>query len=112
MRLFFLIALFLATSACNNMFSDANLTQGERYYQKGLYKSALHTLMPLARSGNPKAQYAVGYMYYYGYGTAQDTTQGYAWINRAAEQKYIPALRALKSIEKNNQKISTKAHPN
>lgn len=72
--------------------------EGKRYFEKGFYKRAMHELLPLACDGNAEAQYAVGYMYYYGYGVAQDTDTGCFWIHRSAEQGYKPAIKALPLI--------------
>jgi TPR repeat protein len=76
------------------------LEQGRRYLQQGYYKKAMHILLPLACDGIPEAQYAVGYMYYYGYGVAQDTDVGYFWIKRAADCGYLPAIKAIAIIER------------
>src|SRR5689334_21875254 len=75
------------------------LKQGQRYFEDGYYKRAMHELLPLACEGSPEAQYAVGYMYYYGYGVAQDTDVGYFWMQRAAKQGYPPAIKALAMID-------------
>lgn len=76
----------------------SELQQGKRYFNEGYYRRALHQLLPLACDGNPEAQYAVGYMYYYGLGVAQDTDVGYFWIKRSAEKGYMPAIKALHLI--------------
>lgn len=74
----------------------SELAQSKRYFDDGYYKRAMHTLLPLASDGNPQAQYAVGYMYYYGLGVAQDTDTGYFWVKKAADQHYPAANEALK----------------
>src|SRR3990167_5075516 len=63
----------------------SELEQGKRLFQDGYYKRAMQQLLPIAVDGNAEAQYAVGYMYYYGYGTTQDTASGDFWIRRSAE---------------------------
>jgi TPR repeat protein len=78
----------------------SELQQGQRLFNKGYYKDAMRDLLPLATDGNAEAQYAVGYMYYYGYGVAQDTNVGSFWIKRAAAQNYQPAITALGMLEK------------
>ena len=78
----------------------SELQQGKRAFDAGYYKTAMHELLPLACEGNAEAQYAVGYMYYYGYGAAQDTDSGVFWINRSATQHYQPAIDALAMIAK------------
>jgi len=87
----------------NKFMSLANqsyLQQGKRYFQDGYYKKSMLLFLPLACDGNPEAQYAMGYMYYYGYGVAQDTDVGYFWIKRSANQSYFPAISALNLINK------------
>jgi TPR repeat protein len=88
-----LVSSFLFS--CASLNSQSQLEQGERYFNSGLYKTALEQLLPLAADGNAKAEYAVGYLYYYGYGVAQDTQTGAFWIKRSADQKYEPAMKAL-----------------
>lgn len=78
----------------------SELQQGKRWFETGYYKHAMRMLLPLACDGVPEAQYAVGYMYYYGYGVAQDTDVGIFWITRAAEKGYLPAQRALSLTHK------------
>lgn len=73
----------------------SELEQGKRFFEEGYYKRAMKMLLPLACDGIAQAQYAVGYMYYYGYGVAQDTDVGYFWIQRAAAKGYGPAKQAL-----------------
>lgn len=77
--------------------------QGKRYFEEGYYKKAMQQLLPLACEEIAEAQYAVGYMYYYGYGVAQDTDVGYFWIKRSADQGYPPAIKALSTIEHHQQ---------
>lgn len=71
------------------------LEQGKRFFQDGYYKRAMEQLLPIAAEGNAEAQYAVGYMYYYGFGAAQDTESGNFWIRRSADQNFEPAIKAL-----------------
>jgi len=80
---------------------ESYLQQGRRYFQEGSYKHSMQILLPLACDGIPEAQYAVGYMYYYGYGVAQDTDVGYFWIKRSAGQHYQPAIKAIDYIKSN-----------
>ena len=77
---------------------NAYLQQGQRDFKAGYYRQTLRELMPLAQAQNPKAQYTVGYLYYYGRGVAQDKEIGIIWIERAAKQHYAPAVKALKII--------------
>ncbi len=107
---FFLISLLsLSLIACATIkttpfYVSSELQQGKRDFKEGYYKRAMHELLPLACDGNPEAQYAVGYMYYYGLGVAQDTDAGYFWIKRAANHHYALAAKALQMIDINNEK--------
>ncbi len=78
----------------------SQLEQGKRLFKDGFYKRAMEQLLPLAAEGNMEAQYAVGYMYYYGFGAAQDTASGHFWVQRAADQHYEPAIKALAIMHK------------
>lgn len=84
----------------------SELQQGKRYFEDGYYKRAMRQLLPLACDGVAEAQYAVGYMYYYGYGVAQDTDVGYFWIKRAADKGFVRAQEALDIITVNESKKS------
>lgn|SRR3990167_9142730 len=99
-----IIAGFLFLSACGttSLQYGMALQQGKNDFTAGLYKGAMRNLLPLACDGNKEAQYAVGYMYYYGYGVAQDTDVGYFWISRSAKQGYKPAIEAVKTIDNKN----------
>ena len=103
-----LVLISLILCACVTSLKDrAYFDQGKRYFEKGYYRHALNTLLPVACDGNAEAQYAVGYLYYYGYGVAQDTDVGYFWIRRSASQGYPLAIEAMRLIEKNNRTKSS-----
>lgn len=74
--------------------------QGKRDFECGYYKRAMRLLLPLACDGVGEAEYAVGYMFYYGYGVCQDTDIGEIWIKRAAKKGYPPAVNAECLIKK------------
>lgn len=100
LRNFFVCLLSLSLVACASTKMTPGLQQGKYYYESGYYKRAIHYLLPLAVNGNAEAQYAIGYMYYYGYGVAQDTETGYFWMAKSAEQHYGPAVKALGMIKR------------
>ncbi len=101
-RLSLLTLLIMLISACATspmqMKTNSHLQQGKRDFDGGYYQSALHQLLPIACDGNAEAQYAVGYMYYYGYGVAQDPYVGGFWIRRSANGGYPPAIDAAKML--------------
>jgi septal ring-binding cell division protein DamX len=96
-----LIMLFLMLQACASTRIAEQLQSGKISFEGGNFKSAFHKLLPLASEGNAQAQYAVGYMYYYGYGTAQDEESGIFWMKKAAGQHDQTAIEALKIIKRN-----------
>jgi DamX protein len=57
---------------------------GNAYLQK--YGCSIQRTEQAAQGGDPDAQYALGYMYYYGIGTARDKQAAELWIKRAARQ--------------------------
>jgi TPR repeat protein len=50
------------------------------------YASALRLLEPLARGGQPVAQWRLGLLYYHGLGVREDNAQAKLWFERAARQ--------------------------
>lgn len=62
-----------------------------------LEKAANYFLIA-AKSGVAEAQYALGVMYRTGKGLTKNTNLGLQWLQRAADQKYPPALAAVKSV--------------
>jgi len=54
------------------------------YLQK--YDCSVSRIRQAANRGDPDAQYALAYIYYYGIGTAQDKQAAKLWMNRAAAQ--------------------------
>ncbi len=66
------------------------------------YNCSLSQVQQAAELGEPDAQYALGYMYYYGVGTAQDKQTGVLWIRKAAAQGQPLAVQAVDMI--NHQK--------
>jgi hypothetical protein len=59
------------------------------------YKTALKELKPLAEQGDPRSQYAVGWMYRNGEGVAQDYKTAVKWYRLAAEQDHAEAQKSL-----------------
>ncbi len=67
-------------------------------YRAGRYVEAMRLLAPLARAGNADAQYTIGYLYYYGYGTNRDPQRALKWIRRAAARGNARAITALRTL--------------
>lgn len=86
---------------------STKLCEGKKAFAQERYRCAFETLMPLAAKGNADAEYAVGYMYFYGHGTIEDPDLANNWIRKAAAQGQPDAVRALEvmcvAINKDNQ---------
>src|SRR6185437_14545728 len=96
-----ILMIFFLMQACASSRIAEQLQSGKISFEDGNFKSAFHKLLPLASKGNAEAEYAVGYMYYYGYGTSENQESGVFWINKSAEQHYQPAIQALNIIKQN-----------
>lgn len=79
--------------------SSAQLTQGKQDFMLGDYHQAFKKLEPLAIQGNADAQYAIGYMYFYGQGTPQNSLLAAKWMQAAANQGQTDAIKALTLIK-------------
>jgi hypothetical protein len=75
-----------------------NFQQGIHSFQVQNYRQAFILLKPEAIKGNPAAQYAVGYMYYYGQGVVEDRKQAFYWISAAARAGQPDAITAMKIL--------------
>lgn len=93
-----LLVLSLATLVgCGN--SNFMLERGQNSYQKQDYRQAFLRLEPVAKAGNKEAQYALGYMYYNGQGVVEDQQQAYKWLQLAAAQGQVDAIKALSMLK-------------
>ena len=79
-------------------FSQMNLQEGIRSFQVQNYRQAFIRLMPEAEKGQPDAQYAVGYMYYYGQGVVEDRKKALYWIKCAADKGQPEAIAAMQIV--------------
>ncbi|MBL4759524.1 MAG: SPOR domain-containing protein [Mariprofundaceae bacterium] len=70
---------------------------GDPYLMK--YGCSMNQIQQAAERGDPDAQYALGYMYYYGVETAKDQNSAKLWIARAASQGQPLAKRAMAMLE-------------
>ena len=75
-----------------------NLREGIHSFQVQDYRSAFVRLKPEADKGNADAQYAVGYMYYYGQGIVEDRKKAWYWITCAAKAGQADAKMAVKIL--------------
>ena len=103
-----LLILFFLThiSGCSTCHScekptyrHASLAEGKANFKEKHYSLAYRQLLPLAVKGNADAQYAIGYMYYYGKGIDYNEELAENWLRKAAKQGHTHAIEALKKFQ-------------
>jgi TPR repeat protein len=94
-------SLLIITSGCMN---HLNLKEGIESFRSQDYRRAFIRLKPEAERGQRDAQYAVGYMYYYGQGVVEDRAKAYNWIKLAAISGQPDAIKALNLLKKSTKK--------
>ena len=90
--------LFACASQGGIQNDQTNACADNPFLQK--YNCSIDQVEQAAERGEPDAEYALGYMYYYGIDTAQDTQTAAIWIKRAAAQGQPLAIKAAKLISK------------
>ena len=95
---FLSFVLFVLLSGC--FFQVHNLDEGIHDFQNQDYRQAFIRLKPEAERGQRDAQYAVGYMYYYGQGVVEDRRKAWFWITRAATASQPDAIKAVKVLRR------------
>jgi septal ring-binding cell division protein DamX len=79
--------------------SDAELlAKAKVAFSRKNYTESTAYLRPLAERQSQEGMYALGYMYYYGYGVEANPTVAEKWIRASADQGYEPALHALRQF--------------
>lgn len=86
----------MTLSGC--MMHGYNLKTGIENFQVQNYRQSFIRLLPEAKAGQPDAQYAIGYMYYYGQGVIENRKKAFYWIERAANGGQPDAVRAIKIL--------------
>lgn len=102
-RVLALILCSFLLAACSHLSGDSSGTtlladacSGNRFLMR--FGCSVDRVQSAAQGGNADAQYALGYMYYYGIGTVQDRSTGRMWIQRAASQGQPLAQRAMRLL--------------
>ena len=90
-----LTAVFLVIFLNTSPAASADLARGLAAVKKGDFETALKEWLPLAKDGNPSAQYNVGQLYRLGRGVAKDYTKASQWYEKAAEQWHSAARHNL-----------------
>jgi len=91
-----LLLSVLLLSACS--ITNASDSHGSRKHVSISGSQSLTRLQDAAAEGNPEAEYALGYHYYYGKGVKRDTEAAKAWMQKAAIQGQVQAIEALKLL--------------
>lgn len=91
-----LLSLGLTACSISNRYS---FNQGIQAFRVQNYRTAFIRLLPEAQRGQPEAQYAVGYMYYYGQGVTENREQALYWIRCAAKAGNRDAIEALRILD-------------
>jgi len=85
------LAVFLNISPA----AGADMASGLAAVKKGDYETALKEWLPLAKEGNPSAQYNIGQLYRLGRGVSKDYTKASQWYEKAAEMRHSAARHNL-----------------
>ena len=90
----------------NDIFSNQkdcdNNKKSRELARESAYQKSLEFARKSAKQGNARAQLYLGYMYYNGYGIAQDKAQALVWFRKSAEQGNAKAKAALKEYQRKN----------
>ena len=79
----------------SSLTAEQLLTEGNKYYNKKDYNSAVQYYHKAAEQGNAKAQNNLGFCYESGRGVTQDYTETVKWYRKAAELGYAKAQNNL-----------------
>lgn len=96
--IFFTVFSAFLLTACQPGQSEYQL--GNQAYMACDYQTAFKHYLYAANKDVAPAQYAVGYMYYYGLGTKKNTVKGVEWLEKAAPHS-VKATYALQQIQQN-----------
>lgn len=95
--IFFYVMLLVGCASPGNRL----LAEGQNAYHMQEYHTAFVKLLAAAKTGNACAEYAVGYLYYYGIGTPPNPYEAIKWFRKAASYHGLPeAKEALHLIER------------
>lgn len=99
MRLFLSTVLAATLLGCASSPATRNagpdFESAREAYVSGDYQRALPLMTAEAERGTPRAQYALGYMYFNGLGVDSDRDRAVSWIRRAADNGDPLAVEAL-----------------
>lgn len=91
------LGLIFSISACAP--TGLSVDMGKESFNKKHYRQAFIRLLPAAEAGNPDAQYAVAYMYFYGQGVVEDRNKAIYWMKNAAKLGQPKAQQAMEILK-------------
>lgn len=97
--------IFLTGCVTQQEYLSIKYQKGKMYFSQKQYRNAFESLYPVAKAGNPEAQYAIGYMYYYGQGIIENKQLAEYWMTESAKQNNVSAQKALAKFKQNNQSL-------
>ncbi len=97
---------FVPSCATVEQRNTAALQEAKQNYASQNYNKAFGSLATPAKRGDAKAQYALGYMYFYGKGVMENRQKALYWFKLAAAQGHQQAQQALAMID--NQEMMMK----
>lgn len=100
--LYLAVMLIFCGTAC-----VSQLNEGIASFKMQNYRQAFIRLKPEAAKGQPDAQYAIGYMYFYGQGVIENHKKACCWIKKAAVSGQPDALVAMKILAKDPKCMGT-----
>ncbi len=99
------IAAIVGLTGCSSSRTENSYAQARLNFAEQNYHDAYQQLLVPAAKGNPDAEYALGYLYYYGKGTPANTELGKQWILKAAQDGNEQAAQAYQMIMAKEQGI-------
>lgn len=89
----------VADSDVHRLTPDALFVQAHETYRAGDHFLAAEQLIVLARQGDARGRYALGYLYYHGQGVLGDRARALELFRQAAAQGNAKAIKALSLLE-------------
>ena len=105
LRLLAIALLTIGLTSCSSSTNTDPYTQAKVNFTEQNYHDAYQQLLVPAAQGNPDAEYALGFLYYYGKGTAVNHTLGKQWILKALRDGNTQAAQAYQMIVSREQGI-------
>ncbi len=87
----YICCIIMSTALMTQSLMADDVTDAINAMRAGDFAEAYCVLKPYAESGDPEAQYNIGWMYLNGYGLAMNDSRALEWWQRASDQGYTDA---------------------